>query len=209
MMKSSLKSVITELEDLFEVFNEKYFGSELSRPVITVSPNHKTNAFGWCTSWKAWKERDSEEGYFEINICAEYLSRPFVEVAGTMLHEMVHLYNVLNGVQDTSRGGTYHNNTFKASAEAHGLIVEKDEKYGWCKTSLNEDSTQETNNYMEFIGKDSFDIYRESEPEKEKKGGKKSGSIKYVCPKCGAIIRATKKVRVICAECDVEFRAEE
>lgn len=207
-MKSSLKAVITELEDLFEVFNEKYFDSELPRPVITVSPNHKTSAFGWCTSWKAWKEKDGSEGYYEINICAEYLSRPFNDVAATMLHEMVHLYDIENGIKDTSRGGTYHNLTFKNSAATHGLTVEKDEKYGWSKTKPNPEALKEINNYMDFIGKDSFNIYREAEPKEEKKEGKKSSSIKYVCPVCGAIVRATKKVRVICAECGVEFIEE-
>ena len=33
----------------------------------------------------------------------------------------------------------------------------------------------------------------------------KNRSIKYVCPKCGAIIRATKKVNVVCGDCDVAF----
>lgn len=207
---NTIKSVITELEDLFGVFNEKYFDSKLSRPVITVSPdNTKCGSFGWCTNWKAWKEKDGGEGYFEINVCAEHLSRPFTEVAETMLHEMVHLHNLLNGIKDTSRGGTYHNGKFKASAEAHGLTAEADEKYGWAKTHLIEEAKGETVKFMDFIGKDSFDIYREAEQKGEKKGGKKSSSIKYVCPVCGAIIRATKKVRVICADCDVEFEASE
>ena len=33
----------------------------------------------------------------------------------------------------------------------------------------------------------------------------KNRSIKYVCPKCGAIIRATKLVNVVCGDCDVAF----
>ena len=33
----------------------------------------------------------------------------------------------------------------------------------------------------------------------------KNRSIKYVCPKCGAIIRATKQVNVVCGDCDVPF----
>ena len=201
---NTLKSVITELEDLFETFNEKYFDSELCRPVITVSQQGKESVFGWCTTWKAWKEKGDGEGYYEINVCAEHLARPFEDVAGTLLHEMVHLYNVQNGVKDTSRGGTYHNKAFKDAAENHGLLVEKDEKYGWAVTNLDEESEEETKNFMNFIGKESFDIYREAEvkEKKEKKGG---NSIKYVCPCCGAIIRATKKVRVICAECNEEF----
>ena len=40
------------------------------------------------------------------------------------------------------------------------------------------------------------------------KGGRstsKNRSIKYVCPKCGASIRATKLVNVVCGDCDVAF----
>lgn len=203
----TLRNVITELEDLFETFNEKYFNSELSRPVITVSPQSKESVFAWCTTWKAWKEHGEAKGHYEINVCAEHLARPFEEVAGTLLHEMVHLHNVQNGIKDTSRGGTYHNKEYKSAAEAHGLTVEKDEKYGWSITRLNDESKEETKNFMCFMGRQSFSLYREAEPkeEKEKKGGKKGNSIKYVCPCCGLIVRATKKVRVICADCNEEL----
>ena len=32
----------------------------------------------------------------------------------------------------------YHNKKFKEVAEKHGLTVEKDSKYGYCITKLNE-----------------------------------------------------------------------
>lgn len=209
MKDNSLKNVIQNLEDLFQVFNDKYFESELAKPVITVSPNTaKVNALGWCTQYKVWRDRDGEEGYFEINICAEHLARPFAEVAGTMLHEMVHLYNLQNGVKDTSREGTYHNKKFKEAAESHGLMVENTEKYGWAKTDLTEEAKAETEDFMNFIEKTSFEIFREAESEKEKKGGGKSSSRKYVCPCCGLIIRATKEVKVLCFECN-ELLVEE
>ena len=83
--------------------------------------------------WKAGED----EGHYEINLCAEYLNRPFEETCGTLLHEMVHLQNLQDGVQDTSRSGLYHNKKFRETAEAHGLTVEKGEKYGWHKTTLN------------------------------------------------------------------------
>ena len=41
------------------------------------------------------------------------------------------------------------------------------------------------------------------------KGGRstsKNRSIKYACPKCGAIIRATRLVNVVCGDCDVAFK---
>lgn len=74
----SLKPVIDKLEKLFSKFNDRFYGGELQTPVITVSPDTTKGAYGWCTSWKAWKEADSEDkdaGYYEINICAEHLTR--------------------------------------------------------------------------------------------------------------------------------------
>jgi hypothetical protein len=111
-------------------------------------------------------------------------------------------------VKDTSRGGTYHNEKFRKAAEAHGLTCEKNEKYGWCVTALNDEAREEIENFAKMIGKTSFDLFRQPDGEKEKKGGK-SSSKKYVCPVCGAIIRATKEVKVICADCDVLFELQE
>lgn len=132
MSATSLKPVIEKLESLFSSFNQKFYNGELQTPVITVSPDTTKGAYGWCTSWKAWSNLDPDskttdisqmskadldamqnEGFYEINICAEHLARPFEQVAETLLHEMVHLYNLQIGVQDTSRNGTYHNKKFE------------------------------------------------------------------------------------------------
>lgn len=85
----SLKPVIDKLEKLFSKFNDRFYGGELQNPVITVSPDSTKGAYGWCTSWKAWKEagnEDKDAGYYEINICAEHLTRTFEELCGTLLH---------------------------------------------------------------------------------------------------------------------------
>lgn len=213
-MNASIKDTIQQLEELFEMFNSKFFGGKLPKAVITVSPDTTRGAYGWCTSWKAWKESGHEsEGYYEINMCAEYLSRPFEEIACTMLHEMVHLYNLEIGVKDTSRGGFYHNKKYKEAAEAHALHVEKNEKYGWHKTTLTAEAKAAVEEYKKASGKTAFDLYREN-PKKtvattsdETESGedetetKKSSSRKYVCPCCGISVRATKEVRVACFDC--------
>jgi hypothetical protein len=90
MNEVSLKPVIEELENLFSKFNARFFADKLEKPVITVSPDHTRGAYGWCTGWKAWKAGE-DEGHYEINLCAEYLNRPFEETCGTLIHEMVHL----------------------------------------------------------------------------------------------------------------------
>ena len=74
MKDSKLQNIINELENLFDLFNKSYFENKLSKPVITVSPDSTKGAYGWCTSWKAWKDGKSE--YYEINMCAEHLTRP-------------------------------------------------------------------------------------------------------------------------------------
>lgn len=205
MSEASLKPVIDELETLFSKFNARFFENKLERPVITVSPDHTRGAYGWCTSWKAWQNGAKEGGFYEVNLCAEYLNRPYEETCSTLLHEMVHLLNLQDGVQDTSRSGTYHNKKFKETAEAHGLIVEKGEKYGWHKTSLSPEALE----FVQSLGKQGFTLVRPRPL--GLKGASKSGgssSRKYVCPCCGTIIRATKEVHVICAECEVEFQEE-
>ena len=115
----SLKPAIRIFENLFSKLNDQFFDGSLVPPVIVISPEGKASANGWCTSWKAWKsaagvgkehslvnqagEDAEDEGYYEISLSAEYLGNQTDEIIGTLLHEMVHLYNLQNGIKDTSR----------------------------------------------------------------------------------------------------------
>lgn len=204
--KKSLGTIISCLESVFQAANERFYEEKLDAPIIMVSPDITGGAYGWCTSWKAWKEdENSDEGYYEINLCAEYLKRSFEDICETMLHEMVHLYNLYEVVQDTSRGGFYHNKRFKEAAERHGLIVENSKKYGWAITSLNLEGIE----FVKSLNTKMFDFFRSPMPPAMKKSSGKSSSRKYICPSCKCIIRATKEVRVICADCDQEYEYEE
>jgi len=107
---------------------------------------------------------------------------------------MVHLYNIQRGVKDTSRNGTYHNKAYKSAAEEHGLNVKQDEKYGWAVTSLND----EAKTFLDSISDKRFELVRIA-PRKRKNAKQKS--IKYVCPICGSIVRATREVNVDCGDC--------
>lgn len=199
MNQATIKPMIATLEDLFVKLNKKYFEGKLEQPVIVIAPD-TYRAYGWFTSWKAWQETNNKdsEGYYEITITSDYLDRSPIEIAATLLHEMIHLYNQMRGVKDCSRGGKYHNLKFKEAAEAHGLITKKDPKYGWCETL----PTKNTEEYLESL-KLSFPLYRPT-PEKGKRIIK-SSSRKYICPCCGTSIRATKEVHIICSDCGEEF----
>lgn len=125
-------------------------------------------------------------------------SRPFKDIATTIIHEMAHLYNLQIGVKDNSHHGTYHNEKFKEAAEQHGLIAEKSGNSGWCMTKLNEDAQA----FIDGMQEKKFELYRKSVSKTTKQ---KQSTRKYVCPICGTIIRATKNVNVVCGDCNVTF----
>lgn len=198
----SLKPIIENLENLFEKFNKHFFESSLSKPIITVSPNtfQNRNNSGWCTDWKAWKkygEHGKNDGFYEINFCAEHLSRVFEDICSTMLHDMVHLYNYENHIKDTSRSNSYHNKLFKTSAEKHGLQCLFSGEYGWNDTT----PAPKTLEYFKTLDNYNFDIYRVP----QKKENLKQSGRKYVCPECGVIVRATREIRIICQDCNQQF----
>ena len=118
-------SEITEfLENAYDILNDKYFESSLSKVVITVQSSPK--AYGHYTTYEAWT--DSNSGFKEINISAENLDRPIENIIATLIHEMVHHFCSIKGIQDCSRGGTYHNKRFREQAEKRGLKIDYNTK---------------------------------------------------------------------------------
>ena len=131
-MKETVKTSRTAgyLEKMFRTLNADWFGGELEEPIITIQSTPR--AYGHVTVAKAWRRKD--DWRHELNLGAETLDRPIEDVAATMMHEMVHLYNIAHNVQDTSRGGMYHNRRFRDEAERRGLVIGRHEKYGWTLT---------------------------------------------------------------------------
>ena len=195
------------LNKIFDLLNERYFESALSRPVITIQSTPK--AYGHYTLYDAWSV-DGEQGMREINIGAGTLARPIENVVATLLHEMVHYFNDVNGVKDCSRGNTYHNRHFKAVAESCDLVIEHHETYGWSITSpsealvefcLDNDLTE-----IRLCRNDgmSVGVTGTGTHAGTFTGGatrKPSSTRKYVCPCCGTSVRATKTVNIGCLDC--------
>lgn len=202
-MKSiNTKVVIAELHRAFKMFNENLFEGKLPEPAILIqSRGNKKLTLGWCSVQKIWKNEKTEEEKYEINLVAEGLNRGIYPVMTTLLHEMVHLYNLVNGIKDVSRGNTYHNMKFKNTAEAHGLIIEHADKIGWSVsklqgTTMNLIDSYEFDEAVFSLGRRDLDSEGDEKPKK-----KKSSSRKYYCPECGISIRASKDVNILCGDC--------
>ena len=117
---------------MFRALNAHFYAGALPEPIITLKKT--PGAYGHITCSKTWQA--GTERRYEINISTATLDRPIEETATTLLHEMAHLYNLENGIKDTSgAGNSYHNKRFKETAESHGLIIEHSARYGWTITS--------------------------------------------------------------------------
>lgn len=203
---TSYNRVAGYLNKVFDLLNAEFFEGALSRPTITIQSTPK--AYGhFSLREDTWISKNGAS--HEINLGAGTLARPIEEVVATLLHEMVHYWNFVNSIQDCSRGGTYHNKKFKESAEAHGLLIEHSDKYGWSHTSPSEslldfiiendlkDILINRNEQMGFFIKGTgthsgIEIVTPTKP---------SSTRKYICPCCGMSVRATRIVRIACMDC--------
>lgn len=212
-MKQTIKTSRTAgyLEKLFRTLNTRYFGGTIEEPVITIQSTPR--AYGHVTVSRTWR-KGNDELRRELNIAAGTLDRPIEEIVATLLHEMVHLMNLQNGVQDCSRGGTYHNKQFKVAAEACDLRIDYDPRIGWSVTSP-------TEALIDFIISEGWEDIRMSREDgcisrTPGRGSpdrtpttpttpKRSSTRKYICPGCKMSVRATREVNLICGDCMVKM----
>lgn len=217
-----LKNMHEVLEYGFDVLNEVYFGGELTPIIITIMSSPRTN--GHFTINREW--RVAEERFNEINISAEHLDRPIENIMATLMHEMVHYYCQINGIQDTSQNYRYHNKKFKEEAEKRGLLISQAKYIGWSVTEPSSEFISVVRSHgiekpMD-INRDGFQIDLAGllgilggsggadgtnglvMPKKPK-----CSTRKYQCPCCGNSFRATKDINVMCMDCNEQFIKEE
>ena len=203
---TSYNRVAGYLNKLFDLLNQEFFESTLSRPTITIQSTPR--AYGhFSLRDDTWISKNGAT--HEINIGAGTLARPIEEVCATLLHEMVHYHNYVLGIQDCSRGGTYHNRRFRDSAKAHGLIVDHHDKNGWTITSPGDARLQFCLDYELtdiLINRNEFSGFRVTgtgthAPASTPVTTRTSSTRKYICPCCGNSVRATKNVNIGCLDC--------
>ena len=207
---TSYNRVAGYLNKIFDLLNEEYFENALTRPTITIQSTPK--AYGhFSLREDTWVSKQGK--FHEINIGAGTLARPIEQVVATLLHEMIHYYNFVKGIQDCSRGYTYHNKRFRDAAELRDLEVTRSEKYGWAHTAP-------TDALLEFvlengltdiqINRNEFTGFQITGTGTHSGTGvvlppKKSSTRKYICPCCGMSVRATRVVRIACLDCSKQM----
>lgn len=88
----------------------------------------------------------------EVLLAGEALHLPPEQVLEILVHEAAHGINCTRGVKDTSRGGRYHNQRFKATATEVGLRVQRMDPYGWARTTLRPETVEKYADSIATIG---------------------------------------------------------
>jgi len=207
-----LKKQTEILEQAFNYFSLEKFNGTMSdkNTIITIQSRGKANCYGWCTVETAWYKgkletsEESEVQYHEINISAEYLNRTFYNTMETLLHEMVHLDNIFNGINDCSKK-QFHNEKFKDRAESIGLVVDKVKRYGYANTTLSEELKQSVDKFIldNNINVRMFDIARKDKI--IKKVNRNNKKIKMICNGCKNVVSCDDEINITCKDCEIQF----
>jgi len=141
-MNATLAVSVSEIEKLFDAYNQGLFGNTLHRPLITIQTGEESNTRGWFAT-NIWTDKNDTLNYHEINIGAEILTLSAEDgsprFAVTLLHEMIHLRNFEKNIKDTSQNGYHHKKNFGKTAEAYGLQVQYLDRFpGVITTGLTE-----------------------------------------------------------------------
>ena len=93
---ASYISAVGYLNKLFDLLNQEFFRSALSRPTITIQSTPR--AYGhFSLRDDTWISKKGAT--HEINIGAGTLARPIEDICATLLHEMVHYgAKMMNGI---------------------------------------------------------------------------------------------------------------
>lgn len=154
-----------------------------------------------------------ENGYSEIKLGTESLSRGAVPTLGTILHELSHSIAFMRDVKDTSNKGRYHNAKFREIGLSVGINLEQAGTIGWSQTSV-PDATVEL--YKPQVEKltEAITTYRVGYTEAAvTKGQKKRAVTKMVCG-CGDAVAVNKGwfERIgqfaVCQNCSQNFELE-
>lgn len=204
MENNIIKQQTLALEELYNYFNKELFNNSLPAVALTIQTQGRKNCYGWCSVGERWvcKEADIVNKWYEINLSAEYMDRGIEPVSSTLIHEMVHLWNGINGIDDCNPKTQNHNKNFKSKAEEVGLVVEKMDRKGWAVTYLSE-------KLKELVKNSGVkDVFKASRIIVEKTEREKKPVNKYVCG-CGVVMKSTKELDIICGKCMERFEVEE
>lgn len=118
----------TTLNQMFGHLNRELFEGKLSQPTIEFSLNRP-----FVIRWEV-------KGNI-LHIGRGIVRCDFNELAVELVHEMIHIFNNMRGIEDQARN-QYHNKYFMESALNFGFYVQQHKRHGWSITTIHRPSSQ-------------------------------------------------------------------
>jgi hypothetical protein len=155
-----------------------------------------------------WQVNGSDR--HEVLVGGEGLHRGPVEVLGTLLHEAAHGLAQARSIQDTSRGGRYHNRRYAQLARELGLEVASVQPIGWSATTVPDTTAAAYDGQLEGVAA-ALVLWRRQE-HRIGTGPRSRNLLACTCA-CGRRIRAAKatlaEVPILCALCEGPFQPDD
>ena len=189
--------VYTELQEIFDFFNQELFGSKLPQCLIVLQRSRGSRGYFAYSHWKNNNEKEIDE--IALNPSC-FLGSELKIILSTFIHEMCHLWQYHFG---TPAKNGYHNQQWANKMEEVGLIASHTGEIGGNKTGY------KMTHYILPKG-----FYEKSFEKLEKLGGKMTwvesiGSAKkiyskkrkYICEKCNMKLWGKSGLNIICGSC--------
>jgi predicted SprT family Zn-dependent metalloprotease len=202
---SPTKVQFTAYEQMFRYFNRRLFGGGLPACLLNFSRKAKTYGF---FAPERWQHDSQKEVRHEISLNpASLRTRKPIDVASTLVHEMVHLWQQELG--HPSRRG-YHNAEWADKMDEVGLTPSSTAAAGGARVG------QAVSHYIAaggafaeaFASMPSKYLLPWSCEEPEEGRGKTPVSrnkVKYTCAGCAANVWGKPGLAVVCGDCDEPF----
>jgi predicted SprT family Zn-dependent metalloprotease len=115
--------MISSLQSIYKKFNNFFFNDKLPEIQFKIDASRKTIA----------KFLDDQKIIYLGSSCVS-LSKE--ELYSAILHEMIHIHNKINEVDDVN-DNQYHNSFFMKEAVRVGFFVFREKYQGWASTHIN------------------------------------------------------------------------
>lgn len=195
----ALSTITKALEQAHEIIKAET-GAPRATLLVTRDLKGRKGHFTPFTPW-----RNNEEAFSEIAFNLEHFTTP-EELLSTLLHEVAHSLNHMNGIEDCS-SNQYHNAKFKTQAEALGLKTIEIKGKGHASTELTELGAKRWKKALTILA-NAFDLTAIG-AESAKPKGRNTNLLKATCG-CEQVIRASRGVieaGVSCDLCGTRFMA--
>lgn len=206
---------IDAFQAMFDHFNDELFGSSLPEVILNFSRHARALGFFAPQRWEsqsagARRAPAAAQVAHEISLNPSFLKKlPLRDVASTLVHEMVHLWQQEHG--EPSRAG-YHNREWAQKMEDVGLMPSSTGASGGKRTG------QRMSHYI--IPGGPFDVAFDALPEharfpwlcddlETKKKRAKKNKLKYTCEGCGTNVWGKPDLVIACRPCGRDFEPEE